>query len=337
MATVSNVLNSVLNSAGSPPNSFNPKETAKAILADTQIGKTSHHIQKIEAHLDALSKNDPITANLVRQEVMKGLSPLEQGQLKAVRTGEMRIDVNGYPHNFIPGPSTEAWIAKAKADGNPSYLALVKQAGSDSIDAVKQAIDDVYNGVKTLPVGDTGLTVGDGLEWAGNTVSGIDREAIMNGVRSAVCPLPAVGPNVGVSGYAILGGGVNGGLQFDPKTGQFTAGAGAEVGIGIGAKMTIKNAQLNHNKSAQAGYGGSDSIGGGVAVAGNIQAGLVSFGGQYEIAGTASKKDPSLEGRTTAQFGPGGVGANATLTLNAYGSYTTPALYNLGCPNEKSK
>jgi hypothetical protein len=316
-----------------PP--FDPADAAKSILASTKIGSSAHHIDKIEASLDRISARYPEIANQVRDEVMKQLSPVEQGALMRVREGEMRIAADGKSFNYAPkgqsSPTQEDWIARAKTDGHPDYLGYVKLAGSEAVDAVKKAMDDVYNGVATLPVGDTGYKVGDGLDWIGNQVSGIDRDAVMNGVRTVVCPVPAMGPNLGLSGYAILGGGVNGGVQFDPKNGEFTIGGGVEVGVGIGAKMSIKNAQLNKNENIQAGYGGSDGFGGGFGVVTGGQAGPISGSAQYEIAGTASQKDPSFAGRTNVQFGPGGIGVNVNASLTGYGSYTTPALYDLGC------
>ncbi len=313
-----------------------PSETAKAILAETQIGKSTHHINKIEAHLDALAAQDPKTANAVRAEVMKRLSATEQGELSRVRVGDMRVTAEGQSFNHAPKgpnlPSQEDWLAMAKAAGDPRYYGYVTIAKSENLDALKKAMDDVYNSVVSLPLGDNGSTVGDALDWVGNQVSGIDREAIMNGVRTVVCPIPAIGPNAGLSGYAILGGGVNGGVQFDPKTGQITIGGGVEVGFGVGAKMSIKNAQLNKNESVQGGYGGSDGFGGGVGVVTGTQVGIASASAQYKIAGSASKNDPSFKGRTSAQASLGGsVGANANLALTGYGSYTTPTLYDLGC------
>jgi hypothetical protein len=99
MAIVSNTFSSALNRVGSPPNSSITADTAKAILADTRIGKSSHHIEKIEEHLKALSREDPITANLVRQDVMKALSPLEKGQLESVGAGEIQSTQDKYRHS----------------------------------------------------------------------------------------------------------------------------------------------------------------------------------------------------------------------------------------------
>jgi hypothetical protein len=320
-----------------PP--LDPADLAKSILASTKIGESAHHIDKIEARLDAIAAKDPANANQVRDEVMKRLSPMEQGELMRVREGEMRIAADGKSFNYAPkgqaSPTQEDWIARAKADGNPDYLGYVKLAQSEAIDAVKKAMDDVYNGVATLPVGDTGYKVGDGLDWIGNQVSGIDREAVMNGVRSVVCPIPAMGPNLGVKGYAGLGGGVNAGAQFDLSSGQISFNGGVEVGVGVGGGVTLwknQGAKLIKDKSLQGGYGGSESgVTVGVGVNTNLQLGPVAGGAQFEIAGTASKKDPSLLGRTSAQVGPGGIGLTANANLSAYGGYTTPALYDLGC------
>jgi hypothetical protein len=64
------------------PNSTSFADMAKSILADTQTGKLGHDIDKIVAHLSTLASQDARAETTVRGEVMKQLSPLEQGQLE---------------------------------------------------------------------------------------------------------------------------------------------------------------------------------------------------------------------------------------------------------------
>ncbi len=61
-----------------------PAEIAKSILADTQIGQSGHHIDQIAARLESFAQNDPIKEVNVLAEIIKGLSPAEQGELARV-------------------------------------------------------------------------------------------------------------------------------------------------------------------------------------------------------------------------------------------------------------
>jgi RHS repeat-associated protein len=153
-------------------------------------------------------------------------------------------------------------------------------------------------------------------------------------VQALVCSLPSLGPSVGLSAYAGLGGGVSGGIQIDPKNGQISISGGIDVGAGVGAGASFgtRNPGINRSRSLQGGYGGSPAgFTGGVAATGNVQLGPVAFSGSYEIAGTASKNDGSASGRTSIGAGLGGTGVNANGNLSGYGGFTLPALWNIGC------
>jgi hypothetical protein len=83
MSIASNISNSsIFNSF--MPTTKSPSLIAQGILADTQIGKTAHNIEKIAAGLGQFAQNDPLKAAYVKTEVMNALSPTEQGELSSV-------------------------------------------------------------------------------------------------------------------------------------------------------------------------------------------------------------------------------------------------------------
>ncbi len=150
-----------------------PSDIAQTILQDTQnpslvlrnsIGLPQNRIEQIEARIDSLAQNDPALADSVRAEVIKGLSPMDQGKLLAVQDGVMKIGPDGQGYNYAEsgkGMNQDQWIANAKANGHPDYAGYVLIAGSDDVSAVKKAMDDVYNGRAVLPIAVTP----DGNGW----------------------------------------------------------------------------------------------------------------------------------------------------------------------------
>ncbi len=143
----------------------------------------------------------------------------------------------------------------------------------------------------------------------------------LNGLRSVVCRLPTIGVGGSAGGYAGLGGGVTGGVSFDPRNGSIQIGAGVEVGVGVGAR-----GRLVTGRQATAGFGGRPGVNAAVGVSGNLQAGPVGLGVSRDIIGT-NRGDPA----TQVNASLGGAGLSANLNLTASGGYTTSGFYSVRC------
>ena len=137
--------------ASAPPPQTDPKVEAARILNETRIGNgdnAAHRLNFVEAALDKIADTDPALAASVRAEVIKGLSPTEQGQLLAITDGTTRDAGNGQTVTFAAKSTMtqEQWIEKARAGGYRDYAVFAQLAGSNDNAAILKTMDDVQNG-----------------------------------------------------------------------------------------------------------------------------------------------------------------------------------------------
>jgi hypothetical protein len=155
MASLSNLLgtsfvpqNSSLNTLGG---GIRPFDLAKAILTETQIGKTGHHIGSIAAHLGTIAEKDQGGSGRVLDAVMKMLNPTEQGELQRFMGDS--ISANNGRINTNPNAQTEG-ILKPIVDAASAKIEDIKQTtkeiATDAAAGLKKVSDTVTEPVMDL-------------------------------------------------------------------------------------------------------------------------------------------------------------------------------------------
>jgi hypothetical protein len=131
MSTIANALRP---SFSFTPNSMPLADLAKTILADSQIGKAGHNIDKIAAHLGAITQKDWSNGGQVFDAVMKRLSYTEQGELlratSAFAEGSINMDPFGQTRKIL-GPIVDAAAQKIED---------VKNAATDVVDTTINSV-----------------------------------------------------------------------------------------------------------------------------------------------------------------------------------------------------
>jgi len=213
-----------------------------------------------------------------------------------------------------PAGGTARWMFEEAA----------RQNGFDPADVVKGSPEDA----KVTATLERSITAMASMPKTSGQASEINqlRDVIAAAAEkpSFLCSLPTVGGGGSIGGYDILGGGVNGGVGFDPKTGRLGVTGGVEVGVGAGAR-----AKLLSGSQVNASLGSTNGVSASVGVSANVQVGPVAGGVSHELIGT-SMKDSAAE-RTQVSVGAGGVGFSANANLNVGAGFATQ-LYNIDCP-----
>jgi hypothetical protein len=172
MVSLSNAFSTSLNPSNASLNRLGtgtqPFDLARAILTETQIGKTGHHIDSIAEHLGAITNQDQGGGGKVLDAVMQMLSTTEKGQLERV------LGAGGSAHNARintnPHAQTEG-ILKPFVDAASAKIEDIKQTASDVMDAAgkkaqvaKDALTDIatVTSEKVLEVGEIIVTAING-------------------------------------------------------------------------------------------------------------------------------------------------------------------------------
>jgi hypothetical protein len=114
-----------------------PAQIAKQILADTQIGPSSHHIDQIASGLENVAQSDPTKEANVRAEVIKGLSPAEQGELSRESDQGGKAD-DCVDRSYVSASKVRDIIIKATdSEFNPSnYYTISAHADHEGLRGV---------------------------------------------------------------------------------------------------------------------------------------------------------------------------------------------------------
>lgn len=151
-----------------------------------------------------------------------------------------------------------------------------------------------------------------------HTVSGLWKDFV-EGVRPTLCSLPSFSLGGGADLYAVAGGSIGGGINFDLAKGRVGISGYTAVGLGLGADV---------GPNVGLGPSGGGVVSGNLAVSGGfalpVAPGInVGTSGTYNVLGT----DPGFSG--------GGIGRAGTplgyVNAGANVGFSTPSLYDLNC------